>query len=122
MKKILLAIALVVIGVVSYHKFFNDQHEQGTNAKSDGVGEAVINSALRVSELDVSALSGITEKLKGACSRNKYGLSENACIQAIEDRKFECSQQTAQQYPGQLSDVNRMQEVASSFVKCIFEK
>lgn len=72
--------------------------------------------------MDVSALSDMTEKIKGACAKNKYGLSEEACVQAIDDRKDVCLQQTAQKYPGQLSDVDRMQEVISSHLDCIFQK
>lgn len=90
------------------------------NVQQDDAGVAVANAALSASGIDVSALSDITDKLEGACNRNKFGLSEEACVQAIESHKDECTQKTAQKYPGQLSDVNRMQVVVNSYVNCIF--
>ncbi|MCE1183288.1 MAG: hypothetical protein LWW81_13465 [Rhodocyclales bacterium] len=88
----------------------------------DAAGKAVLNAALQVSEMDVSALAEITDKLKSACARNKYGLSETACIELIDHRKALCLQATAQKYPGQLANVERLQEVVGSHVACLFEK
>ena len=119
MKKILVAILVILISTAGCSKKTSDEH---TNTNSDAIGKAVANTALQVSEIDLSAISGVSEKIKGACARNKYGLSEEACIQTIEDRKAICVQQTAQKYPGQLSNVDRMQEVVSSHVECLFQK
>jgi hypothetical protein len=118
-KKILVAIVITLISTAGCRKKADDQHAK---IDSDAAGKAVANTALQVSELDVSALSGVTEKIKSVCARNKYGLSEEACIQTIEDRKGICMQQTAQKYPGQLANVERMQEVVASHVGCLFQK
>ncbi len=88
----------------------------------DAAGKAVLNAALQVSEMEVSALAEITDKLKSACARNKYGLSETACIELIDRRKALCLQATAQKYPGQLANVERLQEVVGSHVACLFEQ
>ena len=119
MKKILIVILVTLISTVGCSKKTSDAH---ASSDSDAAGKVVANTALQVSEIDVSALSGISEKIKGACARNKYGLSEGACIQTIEDRKEICLQQTAQKYPSQLANVDRMQEVVASHVECLFQK
>ena len=119
MKIILITVLMTLIGIAGCSK---KSSEELANTDSDAAGKAVANGALKVSEIDISALAGITEKIKGACDRNKYGLSEEACIQAIDDRKDICMQQTAQKYPGQIANVDRMQEVVGSHVACLFQK
>lgn len=122
MKNILIAIIVIVVSVVGCDKQSSDENKTTSDTTSDTIGKAVVNTALQVSELDVNALSGITEKLKGSCAKNKYGLSEDQCIQAIEERKAICMQETAQKFPGQLSNVDRMQAVVSSHLDCLFQK
>jgi len=117
--KILFVIYAVLIVTVGCSKQASSEQK---DANSDAVGKGIANTALQVSELDVSALSGINEKLKGACARNKYGLTEEDCIQKIDERKETCMQQTAQKYPGQLANVDRMQEVISSHVECLLNE
>jgi len=119
MKKILVAILTILISTTGCSKKTNSED---ADANSDEIGKSVTNAALQVSGIDVSTLSGVTEKIKGACSRNKYGLSEEVCIQTVDDRKDFCMQQTAQKYPGKLSNVDRMQEVISSHIECLFQK
>jgi len=118
MKKII-AILVMTVSLVGCNRASSDEPAE---TKADIVGKAVLNTALQVSDLDASVLSGIADKLEGSCSRNKFGLTEEACIQKIRDQKNTCTQQTAEKYPGQLSNVDRMQEVMSSFVNCIFKE
>lgn len=124
MKKILVVAVIALIAGVSYSKLsgHGDKDGAGANPPDGSLGEAAANTVLSAAKLDVSALSGISDKLEGACSRNKYGLTEEECVEAIQTRKDACMQQTAHQFPGQLSDVSRMQEVVGSYVSCIFEK
>ncbi|WP_146204207.1 hypothetical protein [Massilia glaciei] len=86
------------------------------------MGIALANTALQASKLDVSALTKITPKLEAACARNKYGLSEAECRKKISERKDECAQHTARQYPGELGNVDRMRAVVSTYVDCILDK
>lgn len=115
-------IALVASVGCSRSSGHGGKDEVGANAPGNSSVEVAANAVLGAAELDVSALSGITEKLEGACARNKYGLSEEECVETIRTRKDACMQQTARQFPGQLSDLSRMQEVVGSYVGCIFEK
>ena len=119
MNKILSVILVTLISTAGCSKKTSEAQAIGD---SDAAGKAIANTAFQVSGIDVSALSGVTEKIKGVCARNKYGLSEEACIQKIDDRKEICLQQTAQKYPGQLANVDRMQEVVASHVECLFQK
>lgn len=120
-------IAVVIIALVtsvgcSRSSGHVGNNETGANAPGNSPVETAANTVLSAAEMDVSALSGVTDKLEGACARNKYGLSEEECVATIRTRKDACMQQTAHQFPGQLSDLSRMQEVVGSYVGCIFEK
>ena len=122
MNKTIIAILIAAAGLIGCHKSVTDTNTANTENKTDTVSKAVINSALQVSEMDASILSGISERLENSCDRNKFGLSEEACIQAIRTRKDICTQETAQKYPGQISNVEKMQEVASNYVNCLFQQ
>lgn len=89
--------------------------------KSD-TGLAVANAALQVSGADVSMLQDMGGKLEKSCARNKYGLSEAECIDRLRQRSDLCANQTAARFPGQIGNVDRMQEVMQSYVGCIFEQ
>lgn len=119
LKKILCAVLTPLLCAVACSKKTTEAPAQSS---SEAAGKAVLNAALQVSELDVSALAAITEKMKSACARNKFGLSEAACVEVLERRKDGCLQETAQQYPGQLANADRMQEVVASHVACLFEQ
>jgi hypothetical protein len=118
-KNTLIAILIAVFSCAACSKKTSDEH---ASTDSDNTGKAIVDTALQLSAIDVSALSRITERIEGACARNKYGLSEEACIQTIEDRKDTCIQQTAHEFPGQLANTDRMQEVVASYVECLFQK
>jgi hypothetical protein len=121
MKKIAIIIVIIAIGLFFFKNYTNSELENQVVVQSENTGKAVFNKALEVSEMDVSALAGISEKLESACARNKYGLSENECVLAIRNRKDICIQQTAQKFPGQLSNTDKVQVVVASYLDCIFK-
>lgn len=85
-------------------------------------GAAVANAVLQVSGADASMLKDMGSKLERACARNKYGLSESECIDRVRQRSDLCANRTAARFPGQIGNVDRMQEVVQSYVGCIFEQ
>lgn len=112
MNKIAIAVAIVVIGISGCSKKSNDE-----------TGKAVANTALELSPVDMNQLSDITEQLERVCEgdNNKYGLSNEQCIQRLHERKDACVKQTAQLYPGQISNVDRLEKVMSSHVDCLLK-
>jgi hypothetical protein len=125
MKKILLLIA-VFIGVWFLLNQSKPNVKQPAESLADTGSEVVaktaINTLLKLSDIDATILEGISEKLEKSCAKNKYGLSEDDCIAAIRSRKDICSQQTAEKFPGQISDTDKMQLVVTHYVDCLFEK
>lgn len=94
--------------------------ETGTGQQSDA-GVALLNTALQVSAADAGMLKDLGGKLEGSCARNKYGLSESACIERVRQRGDLCANQTAARFPGQIGNADRMQEIVQVYVACIFE-
>lgn len=90
-------------------------------APESGAGLAFANTALQLSGADAGMLRSLTGRLEKACSRNKYGLNESACIERLHAREDVCASITAQQFPGQIGNTDRMQEITKAYVKCIFE-
>jgi hypothetical protein len=89
--------------------------------QQSGAGVAAANTILRVSEADASLLHSLAGRLEKACARNKYGLSEQACIARLREREDVCATKTAQRFPGQIGDTARMQAISQAYVGCIFE-
>ena len=85
MKKRLLLIAFIVVGVA--YLIISNTYQQTSNAEKldEQVGKTVTTTALQVSGLDVSALENISENLQSSCAKNKYELTEAECVQAIKD-------------------------------------
>jgi hypothetical protein len=86
-----------------------------------GAGVAIANTALQISGADTSMLKSLSGRLEKACARNKYNLSESACIARLHEREDLCATATAQRYPGQIGDTDRMQTITKAYVGCIFE-
>ena len=89
--------------------------------QESGAGVAIANAALRLSEADASILHSLSGRLERGCARNKYGLSEQACVARLREREDGCATQTAQRFPGQIGDTGRTEVVARAYVACIFE-
>jgi hypothetical protein len=87
----------------------------------DSAGVALANAALQASGADTGMLKTLSGRLEKACARNKYNLSESACIARLREREDLCATATAQRYPGQIGDTDRMQIVTKAYVGCIFE-
>lgn len=89
-----------------------------------GSGVVVANKILEASGMDSSLLHKMAPGLEQKCAagNNKYGLSPSECSARVRERADGCATDTAQQYPGKISDVDRMQEVTESFVACVFEE
>ncbi len=120
LRYIAIALALLVALFVVKQLVFSSK---GTNgAESQREGEKIYETAAKISGIDVSAFDELPERLERACARNKYGLTEEQCVLAIRARKEVCAQGTAQEYPGPLSDANRMQSAVKYYLSCIFEK
>lgn len=119
-KHIALLIALVcaVILVVQ----LTTGGEDSELAESNRTGERIFEAAAKTSGLDVSVLEDIPERLAKACARNKYGLTEGQCVEAIETRKDLCASKTAELFPGKIGTADRMKEVVGSYVACVFQR
>jgi len=89
---------------------------------SSGAGRAVMDAALKASDADVSMLKDLSGRLEGKCAHNKYGLSEQECIDKLRARGDQCADRTARRYPGQLNDTGRVEVVMRDYVGCIFEE
>jgi hypothetical protein len=86
-----------------------------------GAGVAAADKILEVSAVDATLLHRLSGRLERACARNKYGLSEQACITRLREREDACATKTAQRFPGQIGDTGRMQLITQAYVGCIFE-
>lgn len=89
--------------------------------QAPGAGVALANAALQVSGADAGMLRDIGGKLEASCARNKYGLSESACVDRVRQRGDLCANKTASKFPGQIGNTDRMQEIVQVYVGCIFE-
>lgn len=89
--------------------------------QQSGAGVAAANAILRISEADASMLHSLSGRLERACARNKYGLTEQACIARLRERGDECATKIAQRFPGQIGDTERMKVITQAYVGCIFE-
>jgi hypothetical protein len=89
--------------------------------QESGAGVAAADAILRVSGADATLLHSLSGRLERACVRNKYGLTEQACIARLREREDGCATKTAQRFPGQIGDTGRMQLITKAYVGCIFE-
>lgn len=85
-------------------------------------GTALANAAISASGVDGNLLHSLSGRLERSCARNKYGLSESACIARVREREDGCAAHTAQRFPGQIGNTDRMGMLVQAYVACIFEK
>jgi Na+-transporting methylmalonyl-CoA/oxaloacetate decarboxylase gamma subunit len=97
------------------------QAAQQPEQQDTSAGARITNAVLQAADADVSMLKALSGRLEGACARNKYGLSEQACAARLRAREDLCATGTAQRFPGALADTGRMQVVTKAYVGCIFE-
>jgi hypothetical protein len=84
-------------------------------------GVALVDAVVQVSAAESSMLDSLSGRLERGCARNKYGLTEQACVARLREREDECATHTAQRFPGQIGDTGRMQVITQAYVACIFE-
>jgi hypothetical protein len=122
MNKALLSIAFVMAALSGCSKHQSSASvDDDTVIKSSAADKVAVDAVLQVAELDTSVFSEISDKLEGACYRNRFGLTEDACIQTIRMRKHACTYETIQKYPGKLASADSRQEVATNYVDCLFQ-
>lgn len=125
--KVVLLVVLVLVFKVLVERRQAQQHENAPvivmeQARPDGkAGVAFANAALQVSGVDAELLHSLSGRLERNCARNKYGLSESACIARFRAREDGCASRTAQRFPGQIKDTGRMQLLVNAYLGCIFE-
>ncbi|MEW6762485.1 MAG: hypothetical protein AB1437_16820 [Pseudomonadota bacterium] len=83
-------------------------------------GLVLANAAISASGVDATLLHSLSGRLEQSCARNKYGLSESACIARVRERQDGCAAQTAQRFPGQIGNTDRMGMLVQAYVACIF--
>jgi hypothetical protein len=96
-------------------------HAMPAEQQDTSAGARVTNVVLQAAGADVDMLKDLSGRLEGACARNKYGLSEEACLARLHAREDLCATGTAQRFPGAIADTGRMQAVIKAYVGCIFE-
>ncbi len=127
-KVLLLVVLVLILKVLIERRLAARPQEQVTvlvmqeEAGKPGLdpGLALANAAISASGMDATVLHSLSGRLEQSCARNKYGLSESACIARVREREDGCAAQTARRFPGQIGDTDRMGAVVQAYVACIF--
>jgi hypothetical protein len=86
-------------------------------------GSFIADAAFKVADMDAARLlQDLGPRVEKSCARNKYGLSEEACIDRIRSRGDMCASQAAARFPGKVADTGRMQQVVGAYAGCVFER
>jgi len=92
-------------------------------APSTGAGGVIANAAFQMADMDSDRLlKNIGARVEKSCARNKYGLSEEACIDRLRARGDQGASQTAARFPGKVTDTGRMQQLVEAYAGCVFER
>ena len=121
MKTLLAIIAIVTFSFWGYHKYQSNKSELDEFLHYNAPAKAPSSSAPAVVKLDIGVLDSLNSRLMGSCADNKYGLTEEACVQTIKERRGPCQAQTVTNFPEQPSTQVRMQAVVSSHTNCLFQ-
>ncbi len=120
MKTLLAILLLVTFGFWGYHKYQSNRAEVDEFLHYNAPAKAPASSGPAAVKLDVGVLDALDNRLMGSCGDKKFGLTEEACIQVIKDRKAECQARTVAAFPEQPSQKN-MQAVVTSHTNCLFQ-
>ncbi len=120
MIKILVFVAVVC--VIAYFTLPKSDPVENNQAAGIQLDEAVSDTVLQASGLDVSALTAITDKLEQSCDKNKYELTKDECLQEITERKAVCIRLTSQRFPEQLTNTEQMKWLVAHYENCIFQQ
>lgn len=97
--------------------------EQPVSNSGSGSGGVIANAAFQLADMDSGALlANLAPRVEKSCARNKYGLSEEACIDRLRTRGDQCANQTAVRYPGKVGDTGKMQQIVEAYAACVFER
>lgn len=96
--------------------------DAGPESRKPDPAIAFANATISASGVDGSMLHALSGRLERACARNKYGLSESACIARVRARESDCATRTARRFPGSVENTERMGMMVKAYVGCIFEE
>ena len=112
--------------------FLKNRHPAGEEAEVEvaeveqqapSSGGVIANAAFQMADMDSGTLlKNIGARVEKSCARNKYGLSEDACIDRLRTRGDQCASQTAARFPGKVTDTGKMQQLVEAYAGCVFER
>jgi len=86
-------------------------------------GSMIANAAFQVADMDSGTLlKSMGPGVEKGCARNKYGMSEDACLDRLRTRGDMCANQAAARFPGKVTDTGRMQQLVGAYAGCVFER
>ncbi len=121
MKTLLAILAIVTFGFWGYHKYQSNKSDLDDFFRYNAPAKAPSSSAPGIVKLDIGVLDNLNSRLIGSCADNKFGLTEEACVQTIKERKGPCQAETVEAFPEQPSTQVSMQAVVTSHVNCLFK-
>lgn len=121
MKRIAATVVVVVFSSWGYHRLQHNRSQIAEFVNNNWSTQVTAAGKPKISEIDGNVFSAVNEKLIRACDDNKYGMSEAACIQTIDDRKVMCQQWAVQKYQELPPGVERLEMVISSHTDCVFQ-
>jgi len=119
------ALVAVTFAFWGYHKF--QRHGAGLaefvleTLPAMSAPPAGAASTPKVYPLDPNMLAAEHQKLVYSCAHSPYAMTEELCVQSINDRRDRCQQWTAQKYEVQPPSMERMMAAVSSYTDCLFE-
>lgn len=122
MGKILLIIVAFALGAfVIYRTFIFNPDLPEHNVKS-AIIEKVGNTIISAADTEVvSMLGDMSEGLERGCERNRFGLSNEKCIEIVNARKDACAQTTGQAFPGAVVSADQIGQISKHFFACVFQ-
>ena len=124
-KRALAAVAAVTFALWGYHKFQRNRSDIEVLVRDTlpdlAAAQAPRAPASKVHPVDADIFAAADHSLMAACVDNKYGMTEEACVHTIEDRRDRCQKWVIQKFEVQRPSAERMQAIASSYADCVFE-
>ena len=121
-KQTLAAVAVITFGFWTYHKVQKNWSDiEVFAADTLPALTAPAASAPKVHAIDTDIFAAVNQKLIVACADNKYGITEEACVHTVNDRKDRCQQWTVQKFEVQRPSIERMEAIVSDHTECVFQ-
>jgi hypothetical protein len=116
-----IAIALALGSFVIYRTFIFNPDRPEQNVKS-AIIEKVGNTIISAADTEVvSMLGDVAEGLERGCERNRFGLTNEKCIEIVNARKEACAQTTGQAFPGAVVSADQIGQISKHFFACVFQ-